>query len=63
MVTAGGDHWRCLHGGVGAAGEEREATRSRDRPHGPGPAGRSPNIQDPPPTRGAAEAAYWYPQR
>lgn len=55
MAPSGGDHRRCLHGGVGAAGEEREAARQRDRPHGPRPAGRRPNLQDPTPTRTTAE--------
>lgn len=27
----GGDHRRCLHGGVGPAGAERKTARQRDR--------------------------------
>lgn len=55
MAPPGGDDRRRLHGGVGAAGEERESSRQRDRPYGPRPAGRRPDLQDPPPIRTAAE--------
>lgn len=55
MAPPGGDHRRRLHGGVGAAGEERESARQGDRPDGPRPAGRCPDLQDPPPIRAAAE--------
>lgn len=50
-TATGGDHWGCLHGGVRAAGAQRQAARPRDRPHGPGPAGSCQNVQNPAPAQ------------
>lgn len=63
VAPPGGDHRRRLHGGVRVASEERKAARQRDNTHGPRPAGRCPNLQDPPPTRATAETEDWNTQR
>lgn len=62
-VPPGGDHRGCLHGGVGAAGAQWEAARTRGGSHGAGAAGCRPILPHPPPPAAAAPAAHRHPHR
>lgn len=55
MAPPGGDHRRRLHGGVRAAGAERQTPRQRDRRDVAGPVRAGQNVQDPTQTQRPAE--------
>lgn len=60
---SGGDHWRCLHGGIRAAGAERETPCQRDRWDVAGFVRAGQNLQDPTQTQRPAETQDRYTHR
>ncbi len=60
---AGGDNRRRVHGGLGAAGEEREPARRRGGAHVPRAARFHREVPDQAPSRGAAQTPHRAPQR
>lgn len=56
---AGGDHRGRLHGGVGAASEERHHTHTGDRQDVPRSAAGGEILQDPPPAGREAQTKDW----
>ncbi len=55
-MLSGGNHRRCIHGGIGFTGNERNKSRGPDLVHGSGSAVRCPELHHQAQTRPEATA-------
>lgn len=60
-LCPGGDHRRCLHGGVWPAATKPRVARRRNLPHGAAAAGPHADLPHPAPTSGPSAAAHRCP--